>query len=288
MNFLIKLKSASILKRIFVERFTEPLHLQFLALLVYLFGGIKIKIFFDFYIRQHHAYCILKCAEQAKRLNINKITLIEFGVANGAGLMNMSKISKKVTKVTGVEFQIYGFDTGAGMPLPKNYKDHPELYKVGDYPMDLINLKSKLDNNVELIIGDLNQTIKNFSENILKFPVGFISLDVDYYFSSVEALNIVGSIRPNLLLPCTFLYVDDIEEDTHNSICGELGAIDFFNKNNTKLYFIEKNRNIRWNRVFKNAKWIDKIFYIHNLSHDERSLIPLKNENVTILNNPYL
>jgi len=27
----------------------------------------------------------LKCAEEAKRLNINTISLIEFGVANGAG-----------------------------------------------------------------------------------------------------------------------------------------------------------------------------------------------------------
>lgn len=126
--------------------------------------------------------------------------------------------------------------------------------------MNLINLKSRLDKNVELVIGDLNQTIKNFSENILKFPVGLISLDVDYYSSSVEALNMVGSIMPNLLLPCTFLYFDDIEEDTHNSLCGELGAFDFSNKKNSKNIFIEKNGNIRWNRLFKNVKWIDKIF----------------------------
>lgn len=67
----------------------------------------------------------------------------------------MCRRSKKLTKVTGVEFKIYGFDTGAGMSEPKSFKDHPELYKVGDYPMDLANLK--LNNNVELIIGDLNQ-----------------------------------------------------------------------------------------------------------------------------------
>ena len=288
MNFLKKIKQVSILKRIFVERLTEPLHLQFLALFIYVFGGIKIKIFFDYYIRQHHAYCILKCAEEAKRLNINTISLIEFGVANGAGLMNISKLSKKVTKVTGIEFKIYGFDTGAGMPVPKSFEDHPELYKVGDYPMDLINLKLKLDNNVELIIGDLDKTIKNFSQNVLNFPIGFISLDVDYYSSSVQALNLLDSINSNQLLPCTYLYVDDIEEDTHNSICGELGAIASFNKNNCKNIFIEKNSNIRWNRVFKNAKWIDKIFYIHNFNHEERSSILLNNNKITILDNPYL
>lgn len=208
-------------------------------------------------------------------------------MANGAGLMNMSKISKKVTKVTGVEFEIYGFDTGSGMPLPTSYKDHPELYKVGDYPMDMVNLKSKLDHNVQLIIGNVNQTVKNFNENIITCPIGFISLDVDYYSSSVEALSILDSISADLLLPCTFLYVDDIEEDTHNSICGELGAIDFVNKKNSN-FFIEKNVNIRWNRVFKNAKWIDKIFYIHNFKHNERSSILLNNEKISILDNPYL
>ena len=98
----------------------------------------------------------------------------------------------------------------------------------------------------------------------------------------------MDSINSNQLLPCTYLYVDDIEEDTHNSICGELGAIASFNKNNCKNIFIEKNSNIRWNRVFKNAKWIDKIFYIHNFNHEERSSILLNNNKITILDNPYL
>ena len=48
--------------------------------------------------------------------------------------------------------------------------------------------------------------------------------------------------------------VDDIEEDTHNSICGELGAIASFNKNNCKNIFIEKNnlveKSIINNKVF--------------------------------------
>jgi hypothetical protein len=288
MKFLKKLRQLSILRRILVERLTEPIHLQVLALFIYIFGGIRIKIFFDFYIRQHHAYCILKCAEEAKSLNIKTVSLIEFGVANGAGLINISKISKKVTKITGIEFKIYGFDTGTGMPVPVSFKDHPELYKVGDYPMDFVNLKLKLDNNVELIIGDIDQTIQKFSQNILKSPIGFISLDVDYYSSSVQALSLLELITPNQLLPCTYLYVDDIEEDTHNSICGELGAIGSFNKKNINNIFIEKSSNIRWNRIFKNAKWIDKIFYIHNFNHEERSKILLNNKKITILDNPYL
>ena len=50
-------------------------------------------------------------------MGLESITAIEFGVAAGAGLLNICEIAKNLTKETGVKFKIYGFDTGAGMPL---------------------------------------------------------------------------------------------------------------------------------------------------------------------------
>ena len=66
--------------------------------------------------------------------SIKKISIIEFRVAAGNVLFKMHYIAVKVNKDTGVEFQILGFDTGAGMPPPVDYKDHPEKYFTGDYP----------------------------------------------------------------------------------------------------------------------------------------------------------
>src|SRR6516225_7599284 len=48
------------------------------------------------------------------RVGIKTVSLVEFGVASGAGLTNIVEIAKKVTRCTGVEFTIYGFDTGQG------------------------------------------------------------------------------------------------------------------------------------------------------------------------------
>ena len=60
------------------------------------------------------------------------LLVVEFGVA----LMNLIDIGRTVEKETGVSFYYVGFDTGEGMPrIAESYKDHPELYKRGDYQM---------------------------------------------------------------------------------------------------------------------------------------------------------
>jgi hypothetical protein len=43
--------------------------------------------------------------------------------------------ASKTTAVTGVKIDVYGFDTGKGLPPPRTYRDHPELYRQGDFPM---------------------------------------------------------------------------------------------------------------------------------------------------------
>ena len=40
------------------------------------------------------------------------VSIVEFGVATGAGLMNMASIARRVMEATGVAVKIYGFDTG--------------------------------------------------------------------------------------------------------------------------------------------------------------------------------
>ena len=142
-----KLSNPYIWKRLLYERLSEPIHLNVLALLVSLFGSYRTKIEFDLILRQQHAYALLDIADQAKQLGLKKVSVFEFGVAAGSGLLNIQEIAKNITKITGIEFDIFGFDTGAGMPAPQSHKDHPELYQAGDFPMDFDKLSAKLEAN---------------------------------------------------------------------------------------------------------------------------------------------
>src|SRR2546430_1535166 len=154
MGFLLrKLQHKDVWERILRERLTEPLHLNGLSLLVWAVGSYRAKIAFDLVVRQWNAYGILKAADQAKALGISRVSLVEFGVAAGAGLMNMAEIARRVTHVTGVQFRLYGFDTGAGLPPPTDYRDHPDLYQQGECGMDVVALRNALPPNAELVLG---------------------------------------------------------------------------------------------------------------------------------------
>src|SRR5687767_14259572 len=100
------------------------------------FGSFRTRVKWDVVVRQHNACSILQVADAAKGVGIKTVSVIEFGVATGAGLINMARIAGEVTRVTGVEFKLYGFDTGKGMPPARDYRDHPDMYAHGDFAMD--------------------------------------------------------------------------------------------------------------------------------------------------------
>ena len=154
------------LQRVFVERQTEPLHLNVLAAFVWLFGSFRMKVAFDLVARQQYAFSILHAAERAKEFGKKGVTIVEFGVASGAGLLNMCKIAENASKSTGVEFRVFGFDTGTGLPPPHNYRDYPEAYREGDFPMDVDRLRAALPSFATLVIGDIEDTVPIFLDNL--------------------------------------------------------------------------------------------------------------------------
>ena len=158
--FVRTIARGHVLKRIAIERLTEPLHLNLLSLPVAILGTYRAKIAFDLIIRQQHAYGMLRAAEVAAAWGLKQVTVVELGVGGGAGLMNLAIIGGKLTRKYGVRFDIVGFDTGAGMPAPQDYRDHPELYCQGLFAMDIDKLRATLPTNARLILGDLDQTIK--------------------------------------------------------------------------------------------------------------------------------
>ncbi|MDB5017691.1 MAG: hypothetical protein JWQ84_2523 [Mucilaginibacter sp.] len=287
MAFLKKLKNINILKRIWIERLSEPIHLNIISLFVAAFGSIKSKIDFDLVIRQHHAYGLQFACKQAVSQNLKSFTAIEFGVASGAGLMNMITIAKKLEKAYDVRINILGFDTGAGMPSPIDYRDHPDLYLKGDFPMMFELLKERLPDNARLVIGNVHETIQEQLKLINpESPIGFVSFDLDYYSSTKDALLILNDQNPQKYLPVIAIYADDISLIPHNEYAGALLAIEEFNQASAlrKIcipHFLEKER------VFKNSKWLKQIRYGHIMDHSHRSEFK-DTDQVLFIENPYI
>ena len=286
MLILRKLAHSYIWKRIFFERLTEPLHLNILSVFILVFGSFRSKVAWDLVVRSHHAYSLLNAADQAKNLGLTKVTVVEFGVAAGAGLLNLVKIAEKVRRVTGISFEIYGFDTGKGMPVPRSFRDHPDLYQEGDFVMDIPSLKSKLPHNCHLVIGEVEVTVPEFVKTLSdEAPLGFVSVDVDYYYSAKQSLEVLRGAS-NKYLPRSLVYLDDLEDQAHNNYCGELLAVNEFNTEN-EFRKIERHQFLRSYRIFRNARWIDHIFTAHVLDHVKRSQLEQTRKKV-ILTNPYL
>ena len=258
------------LNKIFVERLTEPLHLNFLSLFVAIFGGFRTKVAFDLVVRQQYAFPILFAADLAARNGIDTVTLLEFGVASGAGLLNMCQIAEAATKATGIKFRIFGFDTGKGMPPAIDYRDLPEVFQEGDFPMDVESLAKSLPPFAELVIGDIAETVPAF---LAKFspaaPIGFISVDVDYYSSAKQVLQILTG-SPQSYLPIVATYLDDIGVPGSNPWTGELLAVREFNAGN-EMRKIAPFTLLRSQRIFKNTQWIDRMFAAHIHDHRLRS-----------------
>jgi hypothetical protein len=273
-------------RRIALERLTEPLHLYAVAGLVALFGGTRLKIQFDLLVRPQHAYGVLAAADLANERGLKRATVIELGVGSGTGLLNLCQLATEVGRITGVTIDVVGFDTGAGLPAPKDYRDHPELYKEGWFPMEREKLERSLPPNGRIVFGDLRETVGPFVESLRPdAPVGFVSLDVDHYTSSVVALQILTG-PAECYFPQFPIYVDDLHLATNTNYAGELLAIAEFNRDQP-MRKIDRDWNLIHGRVFKHAEWLTHMRKLHVLDHVERNDLR-KPAELAVAPNPYL
>lgn len=287
LGYLKKLFRPHIIRRIFIERFTEPIHVNILTLCVAIFGNYRQKILFDLVLRQNHAFCLNEAFKLAKQQKVKRISAIEFGVSTGGGLMNICKIANKLGKIYDIEITIFGFDTGEGMPVPLDFRDHPELYQQGDFKMDQTILIQQLPENCHLILGPIEETLQEFIQNsqLENAPLGFISFDLDYYSSTNTALELLKS-NYRYFLPKLPLYFDDLALWSHNSKSGEWLSIKEFNDASPNRV-IEQDSFLKNRRIFKSAEWLNHIYFLHVLDAEIRTKIDQQREKA-VLDNPYL
>jgi hypothetical protein len=274
-------------RKVFVERLTEPLHLNLMSFGVALFGGYRAKVAFDLMVRQQYAFPVLFAADEARKLGVSRIQVLEFGVATGAGLLNLCDCAARTEAVTGIKIDVVGFDTGSGMPPALDYRDLPEYFQEGDFPMDFEALRRVLPERCRLIIGPVAETIPAFLQSVASDnPIGFVSVDVDYYSSATDTLKILEG-SPEQYLPILPVYLDDVAMDGANPWNGELLAAMEFNQRQTYRKIAPFNL-LRSKRIFKNAQWIDRMFAAHIHDHPARTPETAKRDRTAYIPNEYL
>jgi hypothetical protein len=233
-------------------------------LLKYLPVSIDARALWELSARPSYLVGVLAGAREAKRHGIDRMCVVEFGVAGGSGLLALEQAAKEVEEAIGVSIKVYGFDNGeAGLPQGTgDYRDHPDWWKPGDYPMDVKKLKSNLSSRTELILGDVASTVDAFVLRTQDAPLGFVSFDLDLYSSTRDALRILSHQRRRMLMNVP-LYFDDIALPISHRFAGELLAIEEFNRN--PHVKIDKWYGIRNGRPFPERPFLERMFMAHDL-----------------------
>jgi hypothetical protein len=94
------------------------------------YGDFRTRERFGLITRANYAYGMLRAADMARCFGKKRVTVIEFGVASGAGLLNMVNLAPIIETETGIELRIVGFYTGAGLPPVQGYKDHHKAIRI--------------------------------------------------------------------------------------------------------------------------------------------------------------
>jgi hypothetical protein len=215
--------------------------------------------------RNDYAYAMYHAALQAKALGLNAVSALEFGVAGGSGLRAMEQIAWCIQREVGVHYELFGFDTCTGMPPPQDHRDMPYVWATGQFAPHA-PLHSVLK-RATMVVGDISATVGEFISTHRPPPLAFVSIDVDYYSSSVHALSILQS-HSSFLLPRTFVYLDDIvgdDHELHSEFTGELAAVENFNRSNEQRK-IARIHGLRWKRPIP-ATWNDQMFVAHIFDH---------------------
>jgi len=234
-------------------------------------------------LRPHYTWGVMQGMNLARALGIKRVSIMEFGVAGGNGLVSLEAIVETLEPHFGVQVDIYGFDSGCGLPKPEDYRDVPNVYSEGQYKMDIEQLRKRLKKS-QLVLGLVENTIMEFIQRCPS-PVAFMSQDLDYYTATIHALKILDA-TPDLLLPRVWCYFDDIMGPTKCDYTGERLAISDFNSSHemrkiSPIYGLQYALPQRYSKEI----WSRKFFMAHIFDHEHYGrfdgLTPAPNRELT-------
>jgi hypothetical protein len=215
--------------------------------------------------RPGYVWGVLQGVGLAKVLGFDRVSVIEFGVAGGAGLLALERIAEAAEELLGVGVDVYGFDTGSGLPKPQDYRDCPNLWVGGDYPMDRAQLEPRL-RRARLKLGLVEETVPTLLASNIS-PVAFVAIDLDLYSSTREALRLLDA-KQEALSPRIYFYFDDIIGYSYSDYTGERLAIAEFNEahDTRKLSPIYGLKHFV-PPAYANAWWVDLLYMAHIFDH---------------------
>ncbi|MEO8194749.1 MAG: hypothetical protein ABI681_12935 [Gemmatimonadales bacterium] len=229
-------------------------------------GSLDFRLDFQALEKNQYAFGVRQAIYLASKLNHRSVSVIEFGVDRGAGLLALELYAAEYGRRAGIDVEVYGFDLGSGLPSPSDYRDLGYVWKKGAYTMDVPALQSRLT-TARLVLGNVADTVTQFI-HMDHAPVGFMSFDMDYYTSTVAAFEIFRA-ADRRLLPRVFCYFDDIDSDGHQMHCedvGELLAIREFNEQSGPTHKLRPTHMLTSPTLFE-APWGRQFRVYHRFTH---------------------
>lgn len=228
------------------------------------FGSFRARLKANAFERPHYAYCVYHSAYLAKKLGYPSISIIEFGVAGGNGLVLLERYADQVSREIGIGIEVYGFDTGSGLPAPVDYRDLPYQWQSGFFDMDEEVLRRRL-RFARLVIGDIRETAATFFDTCDPAPLAAVLHDMDFYSSTRAALDMFN-VDEKYRLPRIFCYFDDIIGDEvvlYNDFTGARLAIAEFNSSGAK----KLSPAYHLTALKKIPMWFHQIYVLHDFQH---------------------
>jgi hypothetical protein len=230
--------------------------------------------------RPHYAYIVYNAATLGRKLGHRRISVIEYGVAGGRGLLVLEKYAIKLGRLLEIDIDVYGFDGGNGLPAPKDYRDLPYHWKSGMFQMDESKLRKRLQ-AATLVVGNIEQTSETFFEQFNPAPIGAVIHDFDFYSSTKVALKMLHA-GPGYYLPRVFCYFDDTVgtvTELYNDYTGERLAINEFNEENQQIKLAQPYYLL----ARPGTPWHHQIWICHFFDHPEYStFVSLDNQQLPI------
>ncbi|MDR3301737.1 MAG: hypothetical protein LBT01_04305 [Spirochaetaceae bacterium] len=181
-----------------------------------------------------------------------------------------------------IEIDVYGFDTGHGLPKPEDYRDLPYRFEENMFSMDFDKLSKKLK-FAKLVIGDLKETIKTFVEQYQPAPIAAVMNDTDLYSSTIASFRLYDA-NEKYFLPRIFNYFDDINgwmgDEFYNNFTGERLAIGEFNDKHKMKKFSQQYHLLA---QYKQEPWYSQIYVLHLFDHpDYNNFVCTKNRQLPL------
>ena len=176
--------------------------------------------------RPQYGWGVMNAAKSAQGLGIERISVLELGVAGGNGLVALEAAAQNAQLLFDVQIDVFGLDSGVGMPAPTDRRDGGFALVGGEFPMNVDRLRNRLS-RAQLILGPVEETARAFAREQHP-PLGFIAFDLDYYSSTIGALVLLEAGHEHLL-PRLYCYFDDVIWYPWTEFTGERAAITDFN-----------------------------------------------------------